>query len=73
MHYPANGAAAIEEMEQLHSKGAEFLLAPHNAFGLFERYPELKGHLDKRYRLLASEENTCLIYDLREAPDMVKG
>jgi len=73
VHYPANGAAAIEEMEQLHSKGAEFLLAPHNAFGLFERYPELKGHLDKRYRLLASEENTCLIYDLREAPDMVKG
>lgn len=73
VHYPANGAAAIEELEQLHSKGAEFLLAPHNAFGLFERYPELKGHLDKRYRLLASEEDTCLIYDLREAPDMVKG
>jgi Glycosyltransferases involved in cell wall biogenesis len=67
VHYPANGAAAIEEMEQLHSKGAEFLLVPHNAFELFKRYPELKEHLDKHYRLLASEEDICLIYDLREA------
>jgi glycosyltransferase involved in cell wall biosynthesis len=67
VHYPANGAAAIEEMEQLHSKGAEFLLVPYNAFELFKRYPELKEHLDRHYRLLASEEDICLIYDLREA------
>jgi glycosyltransferase involved in cell wall biosynthesis len=67
VHYPANRAAAIEEMEQLHSKGAEFLLVPYNAFELFKRYPELKEHLDKHYRLLASEEGICLIYDLREA------
>jgi glycosyltransferase involved in cell wall biosynthesis len=78
MHYPANGAAAIEEMEQLHSKGAEFLIVPHTAFKLLERYPELKEHLDKHYRLLASEADICLIYDLREAlrqhaPGIAKG
>src|SRR4029453_13461190 len=67
VHYPANGAAAIEEMEQLHSKGGEFLLVPHNSFELFKRYPELNEHLDKHYRLLASEEDICLIYDLRDA------
>jgi glycosyltransferase involved in cell wall biosynthesis len=67
MHYPANDAAAVEEMEQLLSKGAEFLLVPHNSFKLFKRYPELKGHLNKHYRLLASEKDICLIYDLREA------
>jgi len=66
-HYPASGAAAIEEMEQLHSKGAEFLLVPYNSFELFKRYPELKEHLNKHCRLLASEEDICLIYDLREA------
>jgi hypothetical protein len=52
----------------LHLKGAEFLLVPYNAFELFKRYPELREHLDKHYRLLISEEDTCLIYDLREAP-----
>ena len=68
VHYPANGVTAIEEMEQLHSNGAEFLLVPHNAFELFNRYPKLREHLDKHYRLLISEQDTCLIYDLREAP-----
>ena len=67
MHYPGNGAAAIKEMEQLHSKGAEFLLVPYNSFELFKRYPELRQHLDEHYRLLISEEDMCLIYDLGEA------
>ena len=34
---PANGVTAIEELEQLWSKGAEF----RNAFTFFERYPAL--------------------------------
>jgi glycosyltransferase involved in cell wall biosynthesis len=77
VHYPANGSDTIKEMEQLHSKGAEFLLVPYNSSELFKQCPELKEHLDKHYQLLISEEDTCLIYDLREAlqqhaPDMPK-
>ena len=75
--YPADNAAAIAEMEALRSKGAEFLVVPRDGVQLLERYPELKKHLDRHYRLLASEEDVCLIYDLREwrqqhASDMAK-
>jgi glycosyltransferase involved in cell wall biosynthesis/ribosomal protein S15P/S13E len=73
IQYPTDSAEAIEQLQTLRAKGGEFLLVPHDAFGLLERYPELKEHLEQHHQLLASKEDTCLIYDLREAPDMVKG
>ncbi len=73
VHYPADSTEAIEQLETLRAKGGEFLLVPRDAFELLEEYPRLKEHLEQHHQLLASEEDTCLIYDLREAPDMVKG
>jgi hypothetical protein len=62
---PSNGVTAIEELEQLWSNGAEFLLAPRNAFTFFERYPDVKEYLDHHYRLV-EDDDICRIYDVRE-------
>jgi glycosyltransferase involved in cell wall biosynthesis len=76
--YPTDSSAAIEELERFRARGAEFLVAPRSAFDLFDRYPELKRHLHAHYRLLVSDENICLAYDLRKqirhaTPDMAAG
>jgi glycosyltransferase involved in cell wall biosynthesis len=64
-HYPPSDAAAIAELEELRSKGAEFLLAPSGALVLFHRYPQLQKHVERNYRLIASEKDVGSVYDLR--------
>ena len=66
LHYPRNSRAAIEELEQLRAKGADFLFAPKAALLLFERYPELEKHIQANYSLLASESAVGSLYDLRQ-------
>jgi hypothetical protein len=65
MRYPTDGPDAIEQVERLRKKGAEFLIAPLKACGLFEQYPKLKEYLDTLYRVVEDDE-FCRIYDLRE-------
>ena len=65
MRYPADGPEAIEQVERLRKKGAEFLIAPLKASELFERYPKLKEYLDNFYRVVEDDE-FCRIYDLRK-------
>ena len=65
MRYPADQARAIKQLETLRTKGGEFLVVPRVAFTFFERYPELKQHLDHRYRSVEDNE-LCQIYDLHE-------
>jgi len=62
-YYPSNNAAAIEELESLHREGAEVLLVPHGAAGLFERYSELQDYIERKYRLIASDPDVASIYD----------
>ena len=64
VHYPRNSTAAIEEMEQLRTKGAQFLFAPASA-PLFKRYPELQTHIERQYRLVASQPAVGFLYNLR--------
>jgi hypothetical protein len=65
-YHPAGSTAAIAQLEALRSKGGEFLLFPSTALWWLEHYPEFARHLESRYRLVVSQEDTCLIYDLSE-------
>jgi glycosyltransferase involved in cell wall biosynthesis len=65
MHFPVDGAEAVEQLESLITNGAEFLLAPRKTDTFFGRYPKLKEYLDCQYQLLENTE-VCEIYDLRE-------
>ena len=65
-YHPAGSTAVIAQLEALRSKGGEFLLFPSTALWWLEHYPEFAWHLESRYRLVASQEDMCLIYDLEE-------
>jgi hypothetical protein len=64
--HPANGMAAIAELDRQRFKGAQYLLFPEPSFWWFASYPELTNHLQKHYRLVLNREDTCKIYSLRE-------
>jgi hypothetical protein len=64
--HPANSRDAIEHLESLRSEGAQYIVFPETSLWWLDYYDELREHLNSRYRL-ASENDTCLIYDLRTA------
>jgi glycosyltransferase involved in cell wall biosynthesis len=63
-HHPANSAEAIAHIEVLRSRGAEFLVFPSTAFWWFDHYREFRQHLEKNYKHLLREDDTCVIYAL---------
>jgi glycosyltransferase involved in cell wall biosynthesis len=66
LRFPTDGADAIAQLETLRAEGGQFLLVPCEAFGLLNRYAQVKEYLDQHYRALAADSATCLIYDLRQ-------
>ena len=63
-HHPANSAEAIEHLEDLISRGVEYLLVPSTSFWWFEHYREFKQHLDGQYKEAAVETDSCRVYVL---------
>ncbi len=64
-HYPRDGAAAVEHLEFLRSKGAGFLVFPETALWWLDYYGELKHHLERFYREILRREGCCVVFDLR--------
>lgn len=64
-HAPAGSQEAIDHLEALRDKGAEYLVFPQPQCWWLEFYKEFKEHLEKHYRLVVRQEDTCIIYDLR--------
>lgn len=66
-HHPADGEAAVAELERLREAGAEFLVIPPTSAWWLDHYRELAGHLAGYEQM---EADSCQIFDLRErAPD----
>jgi len=61
--YPADSREAIDDLEKLRAKGAEYLLFPNSAFWWLAQYDELTRHLDARYHKIADNEH-CIVYEL---------
>jgi glycosyltransferase involved in cell wall biosynthesis len=65
-HYPADSGAAIEHLQALVAKGAEFLLLPSTAYWWLEHYRELEAHLGRQHERIWRDER-CIIYRLRRS------
>jgi len=63
---PANTTTAIMQVEDLHEKGAEYLLVPTAPWLSPEYHEELRQHLPQRYRLIFDQNDTCQIFALNE-------
>ena len=64
-YHPASSQEAIEHLEELRVKGGDFFLIPQASLWWLEHYAEFKSHLERRHLLVASEQDACVIFDLR--------
>jgi GT2 family glycosyltransferase len=63
-HYPADSREAIAALEALQAKGAQYLLIPGPSFWWLDHYPGLRRHLEDRCRMVASHDDTCVVFEL---------
>jgi hypothetical protein len=64
--YPADSAAAVDHLETLRSRGAQYFLIPCTAFWWIEHYSGFRQHLDSSYRRIWDDEH-CILYQLAES------
>jgi GT2 family glycosyltransferase len=64
-HYPADGAAAIDHLEDLRAAGANYLLLPPSASWWMKHYGDFALHLDRHHRRIESDTAGCALYALR--------
>jgi hypothetical protein len=63
-HYPATGAGAIDHLEELHARGARFLVFPSTALWWLDHYDDLRRHLESHCRVVTRSDDACAIFDL---------
>ena len=63
-HYPADGAAAVAQLEELRLAGASHLAFPQPAFWWLDHYDELRRHLEASARLVACDMDSCIVWEL---------
>lgn len=62
--HPADGAAAVEILEALRSRGTEYLAIPASSRWWLDHYPELADHLHRVGTPLVPDESEALVYAL---------
>lgn len=68
-HHPADSAEAIAHLEALRAKGADYLVFPSIASWWLDYYSDFRCYLERYYRVVAHEDNGCLIFALHEPAD----
>jgi len=67
-HHPADSGAAIDALERLQARGAEYLLFPWTTLWWLDHYAALRDYLNQHYRVVLRDERTCVIYSLARNP-----
>lgn len=62
-YYPADDAAAIEQVERMREDGVDFLVFPQPALWWLDHYAAMREHLDERYAQAARDE-AGVVYSL---------
>jgi hypothetical protein len=65
-HHPANSARAVEHLEELRGRGAEFFVLPAGDLWWLTYYAGLGAHLHERYSVVAYRDDACVVYSLVE-------
>ena len=64
---PANSDEAWASLESAKANGAQYLLIPAKSFWWLNQYQRFREDVETRYSAVVRDENTCLIFDLRNA------
>ncbi len=62
-YYPGDGVDAINQLELVRAKGADYILFPRTSFWWLDYYSELKSYLDSNCRLVSHSE-ACIVFAL---------
>ena len=62
--HPADALEAINRLEDLRIKGAEYLLIPRPSLWWLEHWTEFREHLDLRYKAIEHLRDICALYEL---------
>jgi ATP-binding cassette, subfamily B, bacterial len=66
-HHPADSAEAIEQVESLREKGADFIVFPKTSLWWLDHYTDLRAHLDRRYNAVLDERDTGVVFELERS------
>jgi hypothetical protein len=66
-HYPADSVEAIGHLRHLFASGAQYLVFPWTSRWWLDHYGELAKHLHTAHALMVSQDDVCVIYQLRES------
>jgi GT2 family glycosyltransferase len=64
-HHPRDSEDAIERLEELRARGADYLVLPSTSYWWLEHYRDFAKHLREHYP--ATDTGACSIYGLRRA------
>ncbi len=62
--YPGDSDEAIAHVESLRALGGDYLLFPRTSGWWLDFYAGLREHLDRRYRAIVRDSETCTLYAL---------
>jgi hypothetical protein len=65
-YHPSDSDAAIALLEDMRTRGGEYLLLPSTAFWWLDYYQGLQDHLDRNYQSIVSTDE-CMIFELTTA------
>ena len=66
-HHPVDSATAIRHLEELRSRGSQFLLLPSSASWWLSHYTGFRDHLEASYAVVAQRDDAGVIYALEAA------
>jgi GT2 family glycosyltransferase len=67
-HYPGDSGSAIAHLEALKAQGADYLLLPAPSLWWLTYYAGFRQHLERCYRRVSDDKQTCVVFSLREPP-----
>src|SRR5262245_32977546 len=63
-YHPENGAAAIQHLEELRERGAQFLLIPQTSLWWLDHYADFGDYLNQRFSRVIDQPEICVLFDL---------
>jgi hypothetical protein len=63
---PISSDESSARLESAKANGAQYLLIPAKSFWWLDQYQEFRERVETRYPAVARDEDTCIIFDLRE-------
>lgn len=66
--HPATGSEAVDQLEAVRDRGAEFFAIPAPSAWWLGYYGDLRKHLETHYRVIDTDGGHCVLVSLREPP-----